>query len=606
MNDSLQALLDQALVDKKLNQTAYNQIVRWLTEPEFIEFVPQLTLKIEQADWDNLLDQFYRVVSFGTGGIRGVMDLGTNRLNNYTIRWATQAFAQYLLIHQPELATKGVAIANDSRHHSEEFVHQSASVLAGNGIPVYIFDNCRATPELSFTVRQLGLVGGIVVTASHNPPQFNGWKVYDQHGVQVMPDQALLIEEQFKKVDSINKVEFSLAQQQGLVKVIGPEVDQAFLADAKKVSTYANKSTHIVYSPLHGVGSMNVLPALRESGFTNISLVEEQMSLDGDFPTVKDHFPQPEFPVVYEPAIALAKQVNANIVLVSDPDADRLGMAIPDANKAWTPLSGNQAGVLMAAFYLQQLQKLGRLQPNSVAMKTTVTTELIRDICESYGVKVIGDLLVGFKFIGDRLEHLPSDQHFLFGAEESIGYLFTTAYRDKGAESPAIIAAEMAAWAKDQGFTLPEYLDKLYQEYGYYAEKLHYKLIEGLGAIDQMNIAMQKLRDQLPKEIAGQKVIKVMDRLTGQVHDGQTNSLIETRDWDKGDMLSFFFSEDERTAIHVRPSGTEPKMKYYTMVKGKLQDRTKEQITQQATEMEAAIVKIFDDILATVHVDVFS
>lgn len=356
---------------------------------------------------------------------------------------------------------------------------------------------------------------------------------------------------------------------------------------------------------MHGVGSQSVLPVLKELGFNDIVLVEEQMSLDGDFPNVDGQFPNPEFPKVYRQAIELAKKTNANIVLLSDPDADRLGMAVPDKEGNWTPLNGNQGAVIMTYFILDTLSKSGKMPKNPVVIKTSVTTDLIRDIAESYGVEAIGDLLVGFKFIGDRIEHLPADKHFIFAAEESVGYLYGTAYRDKGADTPAVIASEMAVYCKDNHITPIELLESIYEKYGYYAERLYYKLIEGFGAIDQMNMAMKKLRADLPKEIAGRKVVKVIDRLTGEVRDGQTGELLETRDWDKGDMLSFFFTDDERTVVHARPSGTEPKMKYYTAVKGNLKEKNKEEINKEAEAIEQDIAQKFEEILQTIQVNVF-
>jgi len=280
-------------------------------------------------------------------------------------------------------------------------------------------------------------------------------------------------------------------------------------------------------------------------------------------------------------------------------------MAVPDKNGNWKNLDGNQGAVLMEYFILECMSKAGKIPENPVMVKTSVTTELFRDIGESYGVEVLGDLLVGFKFIGDRIENLPSDKNFIFAAEESVGYLFGTAYRDKGAETPAVIAAEMAAYCKDNDTTPGEMLEAIYEKFGFYAERLYYKLIEGFGAFDQMNLAMKKLREELPKEIAGRKVLKILDRMTGELRDAQTGELIETRAWDKGDMISFFFTEDERTVIHARPSGTEPKMKYYTNVKGRLQDKTKEEIMKEAEVLEKSIAATFEEILSTIKVDVF-
>jgi len=605
MDDELQRTLRTAFEAKRLNETAYKELVRWLTEKEFEEFVPALTKKIQNGEWDVLMDSFYCVVIFGTGGIRGTMDVGTNRINNYTVRWASQAYAQYLKKYKGGIVKRGVAIAYDSRLCSDQFMKETARVLAANGVPVHIFKYYRATPELSFTVRYLKLAGGIVVTASHNPPEFNGYKVYDENGVQVLPDVGLRIEKEFKAIKDIKKMSFDEAVAQGKVKYISDDVDAAFIAAAKKISVYPKRDIAIVFSPLHGVGSQSVLPVLQGIGFKNISFVEEQMSLDGNFPNVKGHFPNPEFAVVYERPIALAEKIHADIVIVSDPDADRMGIAAPDKNGNWNNFSGNQSAVLMTFFYMNALREAGAMPKNPVAIKTSVTTELVRDVAESFGVEVIGDLLVGFKFIGDRLEHLPKEKQFVLGCEESCGYLFGDAYRDKGAETPAVVAAEMTAWCKEKKMTLEDLMESIYQKYGYYAERLYYRLMDGLGAFDRMNLAMEGLRRRLPKKIGGRRVAMVMDRLTGEVRDGETAALIETRDWDRGDMLSFFFSRDERDVLHVRPSGTEPKMKYYTAIKGNLKEKTKEQVDEEAKNIEQAMVKIFEDILLEIKPGTF-
>jgi len=604
MDNIIQEKLATALREKKLNRTAHDEITRWMTEKEFEEFAPILTEKIQRGDWAMLMDAFYRIVMFGTGEIRGVMDVGTNRINNYTIRWASQAYAQYLIKYQPDSAARGVAIAYDSRHHSDEFMKETARVLAANNIPVHIFKYYRATPELSFAVRHLKLAGGIVITASHNPPEFNGYKVYDSNGVQVLPEAGKLIEMEFNGIKEIKKISFDEAIASGAIHYINDEVDAAFIAAARNISVYPGRDTTIAFSPLHGVGSQSVLPVLQGIGFKNISVVEEQMTLDGDFPTVKDHFPNPELLAVYEKPIALAEKIAADIAIVSDPDADRLGIAIADRSGAWGPLSGNQSAALLEYFYMNALYEAKAMPSNPVVIKTSVTTELVRDIAESFGAEVIGDLLVGFKFIGDRLQHLPEEKHFIMGCEESCGYLFGDAYRDKGAETPAVVAAEMAAWCKANSTTPERLLESIYQKYGYYAQRLYYRSIEGLGAFERMNDAMKQLRGDLPREIGGRKVVKVIDRLTGEVKDGQTGTLIETRNWDRGDMLSFFFNDDERNSLHVRPSGTEPKMKYYTAVKGDLRAKTKEQTEEEAKLIEEAAVKVFEDILSNITINI--
>lgn len=602
----LYPILQKALSDKKLNDTAYNEILKWLTEEEFIEFIPELSRKIEQDEWENLMDSFYRNVSFGTAGTRGIMDIGTNRINNYTIRWASQAYAQYLLKYQKEHIYRGVAIAYDSRNHSQEFMEETARVLAANDVLVHVFDFYRATPELSFAVRTLKCIGGIVITASHNPPEFNGYKVYDQHGIQELPEASLRIEAEFVNVKKIKKISFEEALKIGKIKYIGREIDAQFANCAKKADIYPGRDIKIVFSPLHGVGSQSVLPILQELGFKDIELVKEQMSLDGNFPNVEGHYPNPEFPVIYKQAIDLAKRTNADLVLISDPDADRLGMAIPTKKGEWTTLTGNQGAVLMAYFILESLSKTGKLPKNPVMVKTSVTTDLFRDICEDFEVEAIADLLVGFKFIGDRIEHLSPDKNFIFAAEETNGYLFGTDYRDKGAETPAVIIAEMVAYCKDNKTTPSALLESIYQKYGYYSERVYNRVIEGFGSFEQMNMAMKELRANIPKEIGGRKILKVLDRMTSEVKDGQTGEILETRDWDRGDMLSFFFTEDERTCLHVRPSGTEPKMKYYTAVKGDLSKKTKDEIRKEAEALEKDMAAIFEGILNTIKVDVFS
>ncbi len=597
--------LSTALKEKKLNRKAHDEIAKWLREDEFAEYRDELAKRVLNEEWDRLMDAFYRTVIFGTGGIRGVMDIGTNRINNYTVRWASEAYARYLKKHKAPLVGNGIAIAYDSRLHSEEFMKETARVLAANGIPVRIFKYFRATPELSFTVRHLALAGGIVITASHNPPEYNGYKVYNENGIQVLPAVGLQIEAEFQAVDRIHKLSFEDALAAGTITYIGDEVDTAFAESARKVSLFPGRDVSIVFSPLHGVGSESVLPVLKAVGFENIAVVESQMSLDGAFPEVEGHFPNPEFPVVYDQSIALATKTKADIVIVSDPDADRLGIAVPDREGAWHVLSGNQAAVLMGYFYMNALKDAGKLPAHPVIIKTSVTTDLLRDVAESFGVEVIGDLLVGYKFIGERQEHLPKEKQFIFSCEESVGYSFSDDYRDKGAETPAIVAAEMVTWCKSKGMTALDLLESLYQKHGYYAERLYYRLIEGFGAFDQMNLAMNELRKNLPKEIGGRKVLKAMDRMTGVVTDGATGTPIETRDWDRGDMLSFFFSDDERSALHVRPSGNEPKMKYYTMIKDSLGDRTKEDIDAEARQIEEAAASLFDEMLGKITVDVF-
>ncbi len=604
-NDYLD-LINIAIKENKINKTAANELKKWLTDSQFVKYQEELKKAISENKWDVLMDSFYTMVIFGTGGIRGAMGAGTNRINDYTIGLASQSLANYLLKYKKEFAKKGIVIAYDTRNNSKDFAELTASVLAANKIPVFIFSYYRPTPELSFAVRELKAIGGIIVTASHNPPQFNGYKVYREDGVQVLPDEGLKIEQEFKDIKEIKKIDFKEGIKKGIIKYISEEIDKKFLEQAKKISLFPKRNIKIVYSPLHGVGSQSVLPVLEAVGFKNIELVKEQMSIDGNFPTVPNYFPQPEFPIVYDKAIEVAKRTKADLILLSDPDADRLGMAIPDDNGGWLPLNGNQGAVLMLYFILKTLKEKGKLLPRSVVIKTSVTTELYRDIAEGYGVEVIGDLLVGFKFIGDRIEKLPSDKTFIFAAEESIGYLYGNSYRDKGSENAAVIASEMIAYCKNIATTPLKLLNNIYEQYGYYGERLYYELIEGIGAFDQMTEAMKIIRKKLPIEISGEKVIKVIDRLTGEVVDPVTGKVLEIRNWDKGDMLTFVFSPDERTVIHLRPSGTEPKVKYYTNVKGNLEKISKQEIDIRAKKLEKGIVSIFSKIVKEINIDVWN
>jgi phosphomannomutase len=590
-------ILQEAVKGKELSPQVAKEIARWLADAELKKYKKRIENLISEKKWDILMDAFYKFVIFGTGGIRGVMDAGINRVNDFTIGLASQAFANYLNKFKKASLKNGVIIAYDTRNNSKDFAELTASVLAANNIPVHIFSYYRPTPELSFAIREMKAVGGIIVTASHNPPQFNGYKLYREDGVQTLPNEAIKIEKEFKKIKKIKKISFNAGKDQGLIKYIPKRIDEKFLAQAKKLSLFSKRNIRIVYSPLHGVGSQSVLPVLKTLGFKNIDVVKEQMTIDGNFSTVPNFFPQPEFPIVYDKAIKLAKKVKADIILLSDPDADRLGMAIPDDKNGWIPLNGNQGAILMLNFILESLKKSGKLSKHGVVIKTSVTTELMRDIAEKYGIEVIGDLLVGFKFIGDRIEKLPPKKTFIFAAEESIGYLYGNSYRDKGSENAAVIASEMTAYCKQLKTTPLKLLNNIYQEYGFYSERLFYQEIKGMGAFDQMTNAMKALRKKLPREISGKKVLKIIDRLSGEVIDPSTGKIVEKRNWDKGDMLTFIFTPDERTVIHLRPSGTEPKVKYYTNVKGDLSSISKEKIQKESAILEKGIVSLFGKIL---------
>jgi phosphoglucomutase len=601
---TIEEKLNKALQEKKINSKAAAEINRWLTEKEYAEYRPGLIKEIESGKFDLLMDQFYQIVVFGTGGIRGVMDIGTNRINNHIIRRASQAYATFLVQEFPKKLKKGVVIAYDSRNNSKEYATQTARVLAANNVKVLLFADYRPVPECSFALRLLGAIGGIVVTASHNPPEFNGYKVYDDHGIQLQVSLAKKIEKIFLNDNLVIKImPMQEAIKKGLVEYLRSEIDKKFLEQAKKLSLFPGRDAKIVYSPLHGVGSKSVLPILKGNGFKVIT-VTEQMTIDGNFPTVPNHFPQPEFPVVYEKAIKVAKKNKADVIIVSDPDADRMGMAIPDALE-WKVLTGNQAGILMVNFILERLKETNKLPKKGVVIKTFVTTDLFCQIAKSFGVEAVGDLLVGFKYIGNHAETLPEDKTFIFAAEESVGYLYGNSYRDKGAENAALVVAEMTSYYKAKNKSLLEVMDEIYLKHGYFVEKLYYQALNKPGDLQRIVETVEKIRQLHPATIGKEKIYKILDWTTSEVINPKSGKVIEKRKLGKENVITLMLSEDELNKVSIRPSGTEPKVKIYTSIRGELSKESKKQIENRAAEIEKATIKMFNDILKTVKIDLF-
>lgn len=499
---------------------------------------------------DEIRDSFYKELEFGTGGLRGIMGMGTNRMNVYTVRKATQGLANEILAGGADLAKKGVVIAYDSRNNSQKFAYEAANVLSANGINVYIFDSLRPTPELSFSVRHLGCARGIVITASHNPKEYNGYKVYGEDGGQIPPAVA---DEIIKYINSIDIFHDVKTSENPKYEVIGKEVDDAYISAVLEQSMKVKipENIRIVYTPLHGSGNKLVRAVLDRIGAKNVFVVPEQELPDGNFPTVKS--PNPENMEAFDIAIEYAQKQNADLVFGTDPDSDRIGIAVKNHNGKYVTLTGNQTGSLLCEFILGKMHAEGSIENGDTVIKTIVTTELVRKIAENYGVKLC-EVLTGFKFIGEKIKEFESaDDKFVFGLEESYGYLKGTYARDKDAVVAAMLICEMAADYFAQGISVYDGLQKLYEKYGYTKEILKTVTLTGIEGAKKINEIMENFRSNPPKEFAGEKVCGMKDYILGI--DGMP----------KSNVLKFFF---ENGWMAVRPSGTEPKIKFYVGING--------------------------------------
>ncbi len=554
--------------ENRLSVAAFRAVSQWLTDSVFADFVPEIQLLVENADIDELEDAFRTHIEFGTGGIRGKMGPGPNRINLRTIGEAAQGLAQYILKSGIEDAKgKGVVIAYDTRNNSDVFARETAAIIAGNGIVARLFDGPRATPHLSFALRQMGAVAGVVISASHNPPSDNGFKAYWIDGGQVVPPHDKNIIAEVGAVKRLDRIDYADGVEGGLIEMLDTELDAQYIEKLADLSLCDARDIRVVYTPLHGVGSTSVVPALRKLGYSP-HLVEAQDVPDGNFPTVADGVANPEDPGALSLAIGEARQVRADVVLASDPDADRLGCALPDPQKGWDALpeelaiNGNQIGAILCYYILTSLKEQDKLPDRGVVCKTIVTTDLISLIAKDFGLAPVDNLLVGFKYIGDVINNLSDDETFVFGTEESHGYLFTDFVRDKDAAVAAVLLAECAAKLKRQGRTLRDYLDDIYRAFGYFCEVQKSTYREGAQGNEEIAQIMTGLREDPPAEIGGHKVVEVIDRQTNIVHNVQTGKP-RTIQGAMGNVLAFTFTEEGHTRVTARPSGTEPKIKYY-------------------------------------------
>ena len=544
---------------------------QWLANPYFDEATKE-ELKSIAEDENEIKERFYMDLEFGTAGLRGIIGAGTNRMNIYVVRRATQGLANY--IAKVDKKSQGVAIAYDSRHMSPEFAQEAALCLAANGIKAYIFETLRPTPELSFAVRHLGCVAGINVTASHNPPEYNGYKVYWEDGAQITPPHDSGIMGEVKAISDWNTVKTmdkAEAEKAGLFEVIGKEVDDAYMAELKKQVIHMDaiqaegKNLKIVYTPLHGTGNIPARRILKELGFENVYVVKEQELPDGDFPTVS--YPNPEAAEAFELGLKLAKEVDADLVLATDPDADRLGVRVKDKNGEYHDLTGNMSGCLLANYEISQRKAVnGSLPEDGALIKTIVTTNLADAIAKGYGVKLI-EVLTGFKFIGQQILGFEKSGKgsYLFGFEESYGCLIGTYARDKDAIVATMALCEAAAYYKTQGKTLWDAMIEMYEQFGYYKDDIKAVTMKGIEGLQKIQDIMNSLRQNPPAEFAGHKVVAVRDYKADTIKNLETGEVTPTG-LPNSNVLYYELTND--AWVCVRPSGTEPKVKFYYGVKG--------------------------------------
>ncbi len=544
---------------------------QWIATPYFDEATKE-ELKSIAEDENEIKERFYMDLEFGTAGLRGIIGAGTNRMNIYVVRRATQGLANY--IAKVDKKSQGVAIAYDSRHMSPEFAQEAALCLAANGIKAYIFETLRPTPELSFAVRHLGCVAGINVTASHNPPEYNGYKVYWEDGAQITPPHDSGIMGEVKAISDWNTVKTmdkAEAEKAGLFEVIGKEVDDAYMAELKKQVIHMDaiqaegKNLKIVYPPLHGTGNIPARRILKELGFENVYVVKEQELPDGDFPTVS--YPNPEAAEAFELGLKLAKEVDADLVLATDPDADRLGVRVKDKNGEYHDLTGNMSGCLLANYEISQRKAVnGSLPEDGALIKTIVTTNLADAIAKGYGVKLI-EVLTGFKFIGQQILGFEKSGKgsYLFGFEESYGCLIGTYARDKDAIVATMALCEAAAYYKTQGKTLWDAMIEMYEQFGYYKDDIKSVTMKGIEGLQKIQDIMNSLRQNPPAEFAGHKVVAVRDYKADTIKNLETGEVTPTG-LPNSNVLYYELTND--AWVCVRPSGTEPKVKFYYGVKG--------------------------------------
>ena len=553
--------------NKELLEMVRSKAQSWLSESYDAETRAQVQALLDNEDPTELIECFYKDLVFGTGGLRGIMGVGSNRMNIYTVGAATQGLSNYLNKNFKDLEQISVCIGHDCRNNSRLFAEISANIFSANGIKVYLFDDMRPTPEMSFAIRYLGCQSGIILTASHNPKEYNGYKAYWDDGAQVLAPHDKGIIDEVNKVSSAADIKFEGNKE--LIQIIGEDIDSVYLDKVHSISIdpeviKRQKDLSIVFTPIHGTGMMLVPRALKQWGFENVHCVPEQMVKSGDFPTVIS--PNPENAEALSKAIELAKSIDADIVMATDPDADRVGMACKDDKGEWVLINGNQTCLIFLYYIIKNRIAMGKMVGNEFVVKTIVTTELIKAVADKNNIEMY-DCYTGFKWIARQIRLNEGIKQYIGGGEESYGFLAEDFVRDKDAVSACTLLAEICAWAKDQGKTLYDVLMEIYVEYGFSKETTVNLVKPGKSGADEIKAMMENFRANPPKEIGGSKVALAKDYKTLKATDGEGN--VSDIDMPETSNVLQYFTEDG-TKISVRPSGTEPKIKFYIEVKGEM------------------------------------
>ena len=540
----------------------------WLTKSYDAETRAQVQALLDNEDPTELIESFYKDLEFGTGGLRGIMGVGSNRMNIYTVGAATQGLSNYLKKEFADLDQIKVVIGHDCRNNSRKFAEISADIFSANGIKVYLFEDLRPTPEMSYTIRKLGCQSGIILTASHNPKEYNGYKAYWDDGAQMIAPHDKNTIAEVNKIRNASEIKFKGNKE--LIEIIGKEIDEQYINDLTKISLSPESIARhhdmkIVYTPIHGTGVTVIPPTLKAFGFTNIIHVPEQDVVSGDFPTVVS--PNPEEPAALALAVEKAKETDAELVLASDPDADRVGAAVKNNEGEWVLLNGNQTALMFVYYLITRWKELGKINGKEYIVKTIVTTELIRTIAEKNGVEVY-DVYTGFKWIADVMKKNEGKKNYIGGGEESYGFLCEDFVRDKDAVSACAILAEIAAWAKDQGITMYQLLQNIYVQYGFSKEKGISVVKKGKSGAEEIEAMMKHFRENPLQEIAGSKVTLFYDYASLKGKDYVENETL-TLDMPTTSNVLQYFTEDG-TKVSIRPSGTEPKIKFYCEVHSKV------------------------------------
>ncbi len=580
----------------KLSPESYSNLIKWLNEEEFIAYKEELNKLITEKNYPELEDAFYTRIRIGTGGIRGKIGAGPNRINFRTIGEAAQGLANFIEDFGQEAKDRGVVVSHEVRKHSREFAKLTCSILAANGIKTFLFDGIRSTPEVSFTVRHLKSTAGVQLTASHNPRTDNGFKFFWTDGGQVVPPLDQKFMQLVLDVAEIKKLSYEEAEQQGLVKIIGSEIDSVYFEKIKELSLVDTRSAKIAFSPLHSSGSTNALPVLKAEGF-DVTVLAEQADPDENFPGAFRDYINPEFKEVLEPTTKLGEDIGADLAICTDPDGCRFGAAFKTelgSNKL-TYLTSNEIACAMLHFILSLMEDKGKLSKDLLYIKTYNSTSLASDIAKSFGISFVDDLMVGYKWIGQVVEKMENSKNFIFSFEDTCGYCRGDFIRDKDGAIGAVTAAELVSFLKDQGKTITQYLNEIYAKYGYYRNILYQVEVEGKEGFEDIVKFYKALRENPPKEIAGLKVVKIFDRLDEEQRKPENYKAGVT-----GDEITFILSEDEKIRLLTRPSGTQPQFKYYLQTFGAVNDdleEVKNEVDRLAERIEESMYTFQDKIL---------